>query len=92
MIRALDRGVGRVLDALEKHGLTENTLVIFTSDSGGAGYLGLPRVNDPFRGWKITYFEGGVSVSFNPGSLLKDKQGPMSSLRTLGNRCRLNGK
>ena len=64
MIRSLDRGVGRVLEALEANGLTENTLVLFTSDNGGAGYIGLPEVNAPFRGWKITLFEGGVHVPF----------------------------
>ena len=64
MIRSLDRSVGRVLDALREQGLEENTLVIFTSDNGGAGYLGLPRVNEPFRGWKLTFFEGGVHVPF----------------------------
>ena len=53
MIRGLDRSVGRVLDALEQHGLTDNTLVIFSSDNGGAGYIGLPNVNSPFRGWKL---------------------------------------
>ncbi|MCZ0944864.1 MAG: sulfatase-like hydrolase/transferase [Gammaproteobacteria bacterium] len=64
MIRGLDRSVGRVLDALREHGLEDNTLVIFTSDNGGAGYLGLPDVNRPFRGWKITFFEGGIHVPF----------------------------
>ena len=64
MIRALDRGVGRVLQALQANGLEENTLVIFTSDNGGAGYLGLPNVNKPYRGWKLTLFEGGVHVPF----------------------------
>jgi uncharacterized sulfatase len=64
MIRALDRGVGRVLAALEANGLTENTLVLFTSDNGGANYIGLPEVNDPFRGWKITFFEGGIHVPY----------------------------
>ena len=64
MIRALDRSVGRVMETLEAHGLDENTLVIFTSDNGGAGYLGLPDVNRPFRGWKITFFEGGVHVPY----------------------------
>jgi uncharacterized sulfatase len=64
MIRALDRSVGRVLDALEANGLAENTLVIFTSDNGGAHYIGLPEVNEPFRGWKITFFEGGIHVPF----------------------------
>jgi len=64
MILALDRGVGRVLDKLEELGLDENTLVIFTSDNGGAGYLGLPDVNQPYRGWKLTHFEGGTHVPF----------------------------
>lgn len=64
MIRALDRGVGRVLDALRANGLEDNTLVIFTSDNGGAGYIGLPDVNDPYRGWKITLFEGGIHVPY----------------------------
>ncbi|MDJ0786149.1 MAG: sulfatase-like hydrolase/transferase [Myxococcota bacterium] len=64
MIRSLDRGVGEVLRALERNGLTENTIVLFTSDNGGAGYIGLPDVNHPFRGWKITFFEGGVHVPY----------------------------
>ena len=64
MIRGLDRSVGRVLNALEEHGIADNTLVIFTSDNGGAGYLGLPDVNKPFRGWKITFFEGGIHVPY----------------------------
>ena len=64
MIRSLDRGVGRVLDALKANGLEENTIVLFTSDNGGAGYIGLPEVNQPFRGWKITFFEGGIHVPF----------------------------
>ena len=64
MIRSLDRGVGRVLEALARNGLEENTLVLFTSDNGGAGYIGLPEVNHPFRGWKITLFEGGIHVPF----------------------------
>lgn len=64
MIRALDRSVGRITQALEENGLTENTLIIFTSDNGGAGYIGLPDVNKPYRGWKLTHFEGGTHVPF----------------------------
>ena len=64
MIRSLDRGVGQVLDALRTNGLEDNTMVIFTSDNGGAGYIGLPDVNSPYRGWKITLFEGGIHVPY----------------------------
>ena len=64
MIRALDRGVGRVLAALEENGLSDNTIVFFTSDNGGAHYIGLPEVNRPYRGWKITFFEGGIHVPY----------------------------
>ncbi len=64
MIRSLDRGVGRVLDTLREQGLEDNTLVMFTSDNGGAGYIGLPDVNRPFRGWKISLFEGGIHVPY----------------------------
>jgi uncharacterized sulfatase len=64
MIRSLERSVGAVLDALEANGLAENTLVVFTSDNGGANYIGLPEVNQPYRGWKISFFEGGIHVPF----------------------------
>ena len=62
MVRAIDRSVGRILVTLEEEGLSDNTMVIFTSDNGGAGYIGIPEVNQPFRGWKITMFEGGLRV------------------------------
>jgi arylsulfatase A-like enzyme len=64
MMRSLDRAVGRVLDALRERGLEENTLVFFTSDNGGANYVGLPDLNKPYRGWKMTFFEGGVRLPF----------------------------
>jgi len=65
MVRSLDRGVGRVLAALDAAGLASNTLVIFTSDNGGPGYISLPEINHPYRGWKLTYFEGGIHVPFH---------------------------
>jgi arylsulfatase A-like enzyme len=64
MIRALDRDVGKVLNALRQNGLENDTLVIFTSDNGGANYIGLPDLNRPYRGWKATFFEGGIHVPF----------------------------
>eukprot|EP01031_Cornospumella_fuschlensis_P030112 gene30112-36373_t len=62
MVRALDRGVGEVLQALKDTDQHRNTLLIFTSDNGAAHYVGLPESNYPFRGWKATLFEGGVRV------------------------------
>lgn len=64
MIRSVDRSVGRVVEKLEELGLTENTLILLTADNGGAGYIQLPDVNKPFRGWKLTQFEGGIHVPF----------------------------
>ncbi|MBY0568779.1 MAG: sulfatase-like hydrolase/transferase [Hyphomonadaceae bacterium] len=64
MILALDRGVGRIMQTLREQGLDENTLVIFTSDNGGAWYVGLPNLNRPYRGWKATFFEGGIRTPF----------------------------
>jgi len=64
MIRALDRAVGRILAALKTNGLDSNTLVIFTSDNGGANYIALPDINRPYRGWKMTFFEGGIRSPF----------------------------
>lgn len=64
MIRAVDRSVARITQSLADNGLAENTLIIFTSDNGGAGYIGLSDVNKPFRGWKLNHFEGGIHVPF----------------------------
>ena len=64
MIKALDRGVGTVLKAVKDAGIEDNTLIVFTSDNGGANYIGLPDINKPFRGWKATFFEGGIRVPF----------------------------
>ena len=60
MMRNLDHNVGRILQTLKDEGLDKNTLVIFTSDNGGAGYIGLPNINKPYRGWKATFFQGGI--------------------------------
>lgn len=62
MIRQLDRRIGDILQKLKSSGLEDNTLVIFTSDNGGAWYTGIPDLNTPYRGWKGTFFEGGIHV------------------------------
>lgn len=64
MIRSLDRNIGRVLQSLKDKGLDDNTIVVFTSDNGGAHYIGVDGLNLPYRGWKATYFEGGTHVPY----------------------------
>ena len=58
MIEAMDRQIGRVVSALEKNGLAENTIVIFTSDNGGERF----SYTWPFTGRKSELLEGGLRV------------------------------
>lgn len=64
MTKNLDDNIGRILQALKDEGLDRNTIVVFTTDNGGASYIGLPDVNRPYRGFKSTFFEGGVHAPF----------------------------
>jgi arylsulfatase A-like enzyme len=66
MLEVMDAGVGRISETLAGLGLTENTIVVFTSDNGP--YLGevegvsLDRFNFGLRGAKHYVFEGGIRV------------------------------
>ena len=59
MIQSLDENVGRILDYLDKKGLRENTLIIFTSDNG---FNALQSTNNRLRGAKGQIYEGGLRV------------------------------
>ena len=79
-VEETDATLGRVLAALDKHGLADNTLVIATSDHGAAPYAGNVRKATPnlirkleplghfasgiYRGYKFTLYEGGLRVPF----------------------------
>ncbi|MDP6905526.1 MAG: sulfatase-like hydrolase/transferase [Verrucomicrobiota bacterium] len=59
MLEDLDSEVGRLLAALDKHKLADNTLVIFVSDNGG--FAGAANMG-PLNGAKSTTLEGGIRV------------------------------
>jgi arylsulfatase A-like enzyme len=61
MVSVMDRGIGDVLDELDKLGLTENTLIFFLSDNGGPTQSNGSK-NTPLRGGKSDPFEGGFRV------------------------------
>ncbi|TDU68099.1 arylsulfatase A-like enzyme [Prosthecobacter fusiformis] len=72
MIASVDESVGRVMAELEKQGIADNTLLIFTSDNGGVGgYVreGIKKKGDntdnaPLRSGKGSLYEGGTRVPF----------------------------
>ena len=66
MVESMDDAVGTLLDALDRLGLAQRTIVIFTADNGGNMYNEVegerPTSNAPLRGGKATMFEGGTRV------------------------------
>jgi arylsulfatase A-like enzyme len=67
----LDRQIGRVLDALDENGLTDNTIVMLTSDNGPTDWpryykegVNPPGFTGPFFGRKWSLYEGGIRMPF----------------------------
>jgi len=70
MIARMDYQIGRVLKALDEHGLSDNTIVIFTSDNGGERFAD----TWPFTGRKTELLEGGIRIPLVarwPGQIAK---------------------
>lgn len=99
MVAGLDNGVGKIMAAIEKAGVRENTLVVFLSDNGAA--LARPTdfggVNLPLRSGKGTIFDGGVRVVFGaswPGVIPagKDYDGIVNSTDLFKTTVKLAGQ
>ena len=57
MIETMDQAVGNVMQAVERNGIAENTLIVFTSDNGGAYHISRQW---PLRAGKGAFYEGGI--------------------------------
>jgi arylsulfatase A-like enzyme len=62
MVEAVDRSLGRVMGTLDRLGVAEHTVIIFTSDNGGLDRSGRPTDNAPLRAGKGSAYEGGVRI------------------------------
>lgn len=90
-LECMDIAIGRILNALDKKGLCNNTLTIFFNDNGGRERLG----NGPYRGGKGSYYEGGVRVAclmrcpakIKPGSVVDEPVHVVDLYPTLINRA-----
>lgn len=64
MVESLDENVGRLLDAIDRLKLKENTIIVFTSDNGGMSSSNqtgnIPTTNAPLRAGKGYLYEGGI--------------------------------
>ena len=74
VLKEYDRQIGRLMEGLEKLGIRENTLVIFTSDNGALPTFDEIRVGGR-RGSKISLYEGGVNMPFIISWPARIKQG-----------------
>ncbi|MDB2377729.1 arylsulfatase [Luminiphilus sp.] len=62
VVDGMDQAIGQVLNTLDEEGLSDNTIVLFFSDNGGAAYSYGGADNAPLRGGKGETFEGGIRV------------------------------
>lgn len=96
VLEEYDRQIGRLMSGLEKLGISENTLVIFTSDNGAYPTFDQIRTNSQ-RGAKNSLYEGGIRMPFivqwpakiEPGKI--DNESVISSVDLLPSICSISG-
>lgn len=103
MIASIDESVGRIVAKLDELDLSEDTIVIFTSDNGGVGGYSAEGVgrnevtsNLPLRGGKATYHEGGIRVPYvfkYPGKITAGRESdePINSVDLYPSLLELTG-
>jgi arylsulfatase I/J len=105
MITAMDDQIGKVVDALERRGMRDNTIILFHSDNGGTRssvFTGekpvagaMPAQNTPFRDGKGTLYEGGtrvVAIANWPGKIVpSEADGVMHVVDMMPTLARLAG-
>jgi arylsulfatase A-like enzyme len=75
MVKSLDDGVGRIVQAIDDAGIADNTIIVFFSDNGGyayppkktdpEGYADIPATSNlPLRSGKASLYEGGTREPF----------------------------
>ncbi|XP_017774677.1 PREDICTED: arylsulfatase B-like, partial [Nicrophorus vespilloides] len=64
IVERMDTSIGDVVEALDRKGILDNTIIVFFSDNGAPtnGFFKNRGSNFPFRGIKLSLFEGGVRV------------------------------
>lgn len=93
MIESVDVGIGKIVAKLDQLGLTEKTAIVFTSDNGGYG----PATSmSPLKGYKGTYYEGGIREPFFvhwPGTVRPGTTSsvPISNVDLLPTFCAMTG-
>ena len=86
MLSGLDAAVGKVLAKVRELGQEENTLIFFYSDNGGPTTQTTSR-NDPLRGYKGQFYEGGIRVPFLMQWKAKVKAGGTYTQPVMGFDC-----
>ena len=98
VVDALDQAIGKILTTIKEAGIEDETIILFSSDNGGATYGGGGADNFPLRGGKGDTFEGSIRVvaalkwkgKIQAGTSLDQIMTVMDVFPTLSSASRIN--